>query len=182
MRTVEAIAQGIQPRVLYAMREGGILETLSRGCYRLAELGPMANRDLAIVAKGAPKAVICLISALSFHEITTQIPHAVDLALPAHTHRPKLGYPPVHPHWFGGESYCQGVEQHEIDGVPVAIYSPAKTVADCFKHRNKIGLDVAIEALKLCHQRKRTTGQEFQHFAAICRVDKVMTPYLEAIL
>lgn len=182
MRTALALREGIQPRVLYAMRDAGTLETLSRGCYRLAELGTMSNPDLAIAAKAAPKGVICLVSALAFHEITTQIPHAVDLALPAHTHGPKVGHPPLQTYCFSGKAYSEGIEQHEIDSVPVRIYSPAKTVADCFKYRNKVGLDVAIEALKLCRQRKRITGQEFQHFAKICRVENVMAPYLEAIL
>jgi len=182
LRTAQAIREGIQPRVLYALRDSGFIEKLSRGCYRLAELGPMTNPDLAVVAKAAPKGVICLISSLSFHEITTQIPHAVHLALPAHTHAPKLDYPPIQPYCFSGEAYAAGIETHEIDGVAVRIYNPAKTVADCFKYRNKIGLDVAIEALKLCRQRKRTTGQDFLTYAKVCRVENVMAPYLEAIL
>lgn len=182
LRTADAVRQGIQPRVLYAMRDAGLIEALTRGCYRLADLAPMANPDLAIVAKTSPKGVVCLISALAFHEITTQIPHAVDLALPAHAHKPTISHPPVQAYWFSGRAYSEGVKVHEIDGVRVGIYSPAKTVADCFKYRNKIGLDVAVEALKLCRQRKRTTGQEFERFAKICRVSNVMAPYLEAIL
>ena len=182
LRTAEAIRKGIQPRVLYAMREGHMLEMLTRGCFRLAEMDVMSNPDLAVVAKAVPKGVVCLISALAFHEITTQIPHAVDLALREHTHRPKIAYPPVQTHWFGDKAYSEGVEQHVIDGVPVRIYSAAKTVADCFKFRNKVGLDVAVEAMRLCRQRKRTTGGEFQRFAKICRVENVMAPYLEAIL
>ncbi len=182
LRTSEAMRSGIQPRVLYAMRDERMLETLARGCFRLAEMGAMSNPDLTVVAKAVPKGIVCLISALAFHEITTQIPHAVDLALRAHTHRPKIGYPPVQTYWFGDKTYSEGIEQHMIDGVPVRIYSAAKTVADCFKFRNKVGLDVAVEALKLCRQRKRTTGQEFQRFAKICRVENVMAPYLEAVL
>ena len=182
LRTSEAMRNGIQPRVLYAMRDERMLEMLARGCFRLAEMGAMSNPDLTVVAKAVPKGIVCLISALTFHEITTQIPHAVDLALRAHTHRPKIGYPPVQTHWFGGKTYSEGIEQHVIDGVPAQIYSAAKTVADCFKFRNKVGLDVAVEALKLCRQRKRTTGQEFQRFARICRVENVMAPYLEAVL
>jgi predicted transcriptional regulator of viral defense system len=182
LRTAEAMREGIQPRVLYAMRDERMLETLARGCFRLAEMGAMSNPDLTIVAKAVPRGVVCLISALAFHEITTQIPHAVDLALPAHAHRPLIGYPPVQTHWFGGKAYSEGVEQHVIDGVPIRIYGAAKTVADCFKCRNRVGLDVAVEALKLCRHRKRTTGQEFQRFAIICRVENVMAPYLEAVL
>ena len=182
LRTARAIREGIQPRVLYALRDAGVVEALSRGCYRLTELGAMTNPDLAVVAKAAPKGVICLVSSLAFHEITAQIPHAVDLALPAHAHRPKVEHPPIQSYWFSGRAYTAGVDKHDVDGIAVRIYNPAKTVADCFKYRNKIGLDVAIEALKLCRRRKRTTGQEFQKYAKVCRVENVMAPYLEAIL
>lgn len=182
LRTAEAIREGIQPRILYAMRDAGMVEALTRGCYRLTDMAPMSNPDLAVVAKAAPKGVVCLISALAFHDITTQIPRAVDLALPAHTHRPTISYPPVQAYWFSGKAYSEGVEMHEIDGVPVRIYDPAKTVADCFKYRNKVGLDVAIEALRFCRERKRISVADFLHFAKICRVSTVMSPYLEAML
>jgi len=182
LRTAEAIREGIQPRVLYAMRDAGLVETLTRGCYRLADLAPMANPDVAVVAKASPKGVICLISALAFHEITTQIPHAVDLALPAHAHKPTISYPPVQAYWFSGRAYSEGVETHEIDGVRVRIYNPAKTVADCLKYRNKVGLDVAIEALRFCRERKRTPVSELLEYARICRVQNIMSPYLEAMI
>lgn len=182
MRTAEAIREGIQPRVLYAMRDEGDLEMLRRGCYRLAELDMMSEPDLAVVAKAAPKGVVCLVSALAFHEITTQIPHAVDLAIPAHTHPPKIDYPPIQPYWFSGKAYSAGIETHEIDGVRVRIYSPAKTVADCFKCRNKIGQDVALEALRFCRERKQTPVSDLLAYAKICRVQSIMSPYLEAML
>ncbi|MCE5280313.1 MAG: type IV toxin-antitoxin system AbiEi family antitoxin domain-containing protein [Planctomycetaceae bacterium] len=182
LRTAEVIREGIQPRVLYAMRDAGEVTMLRRGCYRLAELDQMAEPDLAVVAKAAPKGVICLVSALSFHDITTQIPRAVDLALPAHTHSPKIEYPPIQPYWFSGQAYSAGVETHDIDGVRVRIYSPAKTVADCFKYRKKIGKDVAMEALRFCRDRKGTSVAEFLEFARICRVQNIMSPYLEAML
>lgn len=182
LRTAEAIREGIQPRVLYAMRDAGDLEMLRRGCYRLAELEQMAEPDLAVVAKAVPKGVVCLVSALAFHDITTQIPRVVDLALPAHTHSPKIEYPPIQPYWFSGLAYSSGIEIHEIDGVQVRIYNPAKTVADCFKYRNKIGQDVALEALRFCRERRRTSVAEFLEFARICRVQNIMSPYLEAML
>lgn len=182
LRTAEAIREGIQPRVLYAMRDTGVLEQLGRGCYRLADLGRMAQPDLAVVAKAVSKGVICLVSALAFHDITTQIPRAVDLAIPAHTHPPKITYPPIQTYWFSGSAYTEGVETYEMDGVGVRIYSPAKTVADCFKFRNKIGMDVALESLKLCRQRKRTSIADLLEFARICRVNNIMTPYLEALI
>ena len=182
LRTAKAINAGIQPRALYAMRNSGELQMLRRGCYRLTELGSMSQPDLAVAAKAVPQGVVCLISALAFHEITTQIPHHVDMAIPAHRHCPKIDYPPIQSYWFSGTAYEEGVETHNLDGVDVRIYCPAKTVADCFKYRNKIGLDVAMEALKFCRQRKRTSVQEFLKFAKICRVSKIIAPYLEAIL
>ena len=182
LRTAQAVNAGIQPRILYAMRDAGELQMLRRGCYRLADIDSMSEPDIVVIAKSVPNGVICLISALAFHDITTQIPIHVDLAIPAHRHLPKIDYPPVQPYWFGGAAYAEGVESHEIDGVEVRIYGSAKTVADCFKYRNKIGLDVAIEALKFCRQRKRTSVREFLKFAKICRVDNIMAPYLETIL
>jgi predicted transcriptional regulator of viral defense system len=182
LRTAEAIREGIQPRVLYAMRDAGDLQTLRRGCYRLADLDQMSDPDLAVVAKATPKGVVCLISALAFHDITTQIPRVVDLAIPAHRHPPKIDYPPIQPYWFSGKAYWSGIEIHEIDGVQVRIYNPAKTVADCFKYRNKVGHDVAIEALRFCRERKRTPVSELLDYARICRVQRIMSPYLEAML
>ncbi|MCY3020198.1 MAG: type IV toxin-antitoxin system AbiEi family antitoxin domain-containing protein [Planctomycetota bacterium] len=182
LRAAEAIREGIQPRVLYAMRDAGDLQTLRRGCYRLADLDRMAEPDLAVVAKSVPKGVICLVSALAFHGITTQIPRVVDLAIQAHRHPPKIDYPPIQPYWFSGEAYSSGIESHEIDGVQVRIYNPAKTVADCFKYRNKVGQDVALEALRFCRQRKRTPVSELLEYARICRVQNLMSPYLEAML
>ena len=182
IRTAEAIREGIQPRVLYAMRDAGDLEMLSRGCYRLADLDQMSEPDLAVVAMAAPKGVICLISALAFHNITTQIPRVVDLAIRAHRHPPKIDYPPIQPYWFSGKAYSSGIDTHEIDGIQVRIYNPAKTVADCFKYRNKIGQDVAVEALRFCRERKRTPVSELLEYARICRVQETMSPYLEAML
>ena len=182
LRTAEAIREGIQPRVLYAMRDTGDLQMLRRGCYRLAALDRMSEPDLAVVAKATPKGVICLVSALAFHDITTQIPHVVDLAIPAHRHPPKIDYPPIQPYWFSGKAYSSGIESHEIDGVLVRIYNPAKTVADCFKYRNKVGQDVALEALRFCRERKRTPVSELLEYARICRVQNIMSPYLEAML
>lgn len=183
LRTMEAIRLGIQPRTLYAMRDAGLIQRLGRGLYRLAELPPLSNPDLVSIALGAPKGIICLISALAFHEITTQIPHQVYLAVEQYKGRmPRIGHPPVRVFWFSGEAFHEGVETHTLDGIPVSIYGPEKTVADCFKHRNKIGLDVAIEALRLCRQRKRSSVDKLMYFAKIDRVEKIMRPYLEAML
>lgn len=180
LSTGEALAAGVHPRTLYAMRDAGELETLARGVFRLAGLPPLREPDLATVAKRVPQGVVCLISALAFHELTTQIPHAVHLALRRSARTPALGYPPLHVFRFAEETFAAGIETHPIDGVPVRIYGPEKTLADCFKFRNKIGLDVALEALKTYRKRRRSQLQRVLDLARICRVEKVLRPYLEA--
>ncbi len=182
MATKEAVESGVQYRTLYGMRDQGILERISRGRYRLAELAPLSDPDLSVVGLRIPKAVICLLSALSFHGLTTQVPHAVNIALPRGSAQPRLEHPPIRVFKFSGQALSEGIEVHDIDGISIRIYSSAKTIADCFKFRNQVGLDVALEALKMYRQ---TTGfdlNEVTHFARICRVEKVMRPYLEAIL
>jgi predicted transcriptional regulator of viral defense system len=182
LRTSEAIKIGVHPRTLYAMADTGIVERLSRGLYRLADLPPLGNPDLTSVALKIPNGVICLISALAFHEITTQIPHEVYVALARGTEPPRLDYPPIRVFWFTGKAFTEGVETHTLEGTSVKVYSSEKTVVDCFKYRNKIGLDVAIEALKLYRQRMQTRIDDLIRFARICRVEKVIRPYLEALL
>lgn len=182
LRMSEAIRAGIHRRTLYAMRDAGVVERLCRGLYRLADLPPLGSPDLVPVALKVPSGVICLISALAYHDITTQIPHEVYLALPRGAEPPRLEYPPVRLFWFAGKAFTEGIETHQVDGVSARIYCPEKTVADCFKYRNKIGLDVAIEGLRLCWQRKRPGVDKLMHFARICRVEKVMRPYVEAVV
>ena len=182
LRTKQALELGMHPRTLYALRDSGQITAVSRGYCRLADLPPLGDPDLVAVASGAPKGVICLISALAFHEITTQIPHQVDLAVEQKAKRPPLTYPPIRVFWFSGRAFSEGVETHLLDGVPVRIYSPAKTVADCFKYRNKIGLDVALEGLRLCRQKGQASVDKLMKCARVCRVANVMRPYLEAIL
>jgi len=182
LRTSEALRLGIHPRILYAMRDSGLLEQLSRGLFRLAELPPLSNPDLTTVALKVPQAVICLVSALAFHELTTQIPHAVDIALPSGAERPRLDYPPLRIFWFSGPAWSEGVETHLIDDISVRIYNLEKSVADSFKFRRKIGLDVALEALKLYRQHHGFDVSKLLHYACMCRVEKVMRPYLEALL
>ena len=127
-----------------------------------------------------PQSVICLISALAFHELTTQIPHEVHLALTRTSREPVLEYPPIRIYRFSKESFAAGIEIHFIDDVSVRIYSAEKTLADCFKFRNKIGLDVALESLRMYRARRRPELQKVLEFARICRVEKVVRPYLEA--
>jgi predicted transcriptional regulator of viral defense system len=182
LRTSAALRAGIHPRTLYEMRDKGILEQLDRGLFRLANLPSLASPDLVTVAAKIPAAVICLISALAFHEITTQIPHEVHFALPRGAEPPRLKHPPLHVFWFTGRSYTEGVETHKVDGVGLRVYGPEKTLADCFKYRNKIGLDTVLEALRLYKSRKRPNVDYLIKFARVCRVEKVMRPYLEALL
>ncbi|MBI5203110.1 MAG: type IV toxin-antitoxin system AbiEi family antitoxin domain-containing protein [Elusimicrobia bacterium] len=182
LRTSEALRRGIHPRDLYAMRDSGLIEKLTRGLYRVSSLKPLGNPDLVTVALKVPKGVICLISALAFHEITTQSPHEVYVALLRSARSPRLDHPPTRFAWFNEPAFKAGIETHRIDGVGVRVYCPEKTVADCFKARNRIGLDVAIEALKLCRRKKRSKAETFLKYAKACRVEKVMRPYLEALL
>jgi len=181
LRTSEAMALGIHPRTLYLLRDLRRVVPVSRGLYRLAELPELSEPDLVTVARRAPQAVICLISALAFHEITTEIPHDIHIALPRHVKRPRLEYPPVRVFWLSGSALTAGIEQHEVDGVVIKVYGPEKTVADCFKFRHKIGLDVALEALKLCRERKGSTPRKLLHYARLYRVERIMRPYLEAL-
>ena len=181
LRTSETIRLGIHPRTLYAMRDAGVLECLSRGLYRIADLPPLSNPDLVAVALKVPMGVICLISALAYHELTTQIPHEVYLALPRGAEPPRLNHPPVRNFWFTGKAFAEGIDTHEVDGVPVRIYRVEKTLADCFKYRNKIGLETAVEALKGYVSSRRVDVDKLMGYARICRVEKVMRPYLEAL-
>ncbi len=180
LRTKEALAAGIHPRTLYAMRDVGEVEQLARGVFRLTSLAPLRDPDLATVAKRVPQGVVCLISALAFHQLTTQIPHEVHLALPRSARGPALEYPPLRLYRFSSEAFAAGIEVHSLDGVAVRIYSPEKSLADCFKFRNKIGLDVALEALKTYCRRRRPQLQRVLDFSRICRVEKILRPYLEA--
>ena len=178
----EAINYGISRYSLYKMRDSGLLEQVSRGIYRLADLPPISNPDLVTVSLRFPKAVVCLISALSFHGMTTQIPHEVSVAVPRDARMPSLDSPPVHAYKFSAEAFAAGIEKHQIDGVAVHIYSAEKTLADCFKYRNKLGMDVVLEALKLYRSQKKSRMSELLKYARVCRVEKIMKPYLEASL
>jgi predicted transcriptional regulator of viral defense system len=181
LRTQEAIKYGIHPRVLYALREAGVLERLSRGVYRLADLPPLTNQDLVTVSLRVPHGVVCLISALAFHELTTQIPHAVYLALERGSKLPRLEYPPLRVYRFTSDAFVAGIQSHKLDGVSVRVYDPEKTIADCFKYRNKLGLDAAIEALRLWRRQKRRDIGRLMAYARICHVERVIRPYVEAL-
>ena len=182
MRMANAVEAGIHRRTLYAMRDDGILEQMSRGLYRLADAPPLSNPDLVTVARRVPRGVLCLISALAIHDLTTQIPHEIYLAVPRDSEPPRLGYPPVRVFRFSDAAFAAGVETHDMDRTAVRVYSREKTLADCFKYRNKIGLDTAMEALKRYKQQGRINAESLLRHAAICRVANVIRPYLEAIL
>ena len=182
MRTAAARRAGVNPGTLYALRDAGILQRVTRGLYRLTEADMLSNPDLATVAARAPEAVVCLVSALDFHDLTTQIPHRVYIALKQGSHCPRLEWPPVQAIYLTEPCFSAGVEVHELDGVPVRIYSVEKTIVDCFKYRNKIGLDVALEALKSYREGGGRKYAEMMELARICRVRRVMRPYLEALL
>ena len=182
LRTKDAIRLGIHPETLYKLRDSGVLTRLGRGLYRLSDLPPMGNPDLVTVAMKVPTAVVCLISALSFHELTTQIPHEVYIALPRGAEPPRLDYPPIRIFWFSKHVFQFGVEIHQLDGAKVRVYNAEKTVADCFKYRNKIGLDTAREALRLYLEQRKKNLNALLEAAEVCRVSKVMRPYLEALV
>lgn len=182
LRTSEALDHGVHPRTLYAMRDAGMLERLDRGLYRLSDLPPLSDPDLVTVASKIPKGIVCLISALHFHDITTQIPHAVSIAVRRGSGPPRLDYPPIHLYWFSGEAFTAGIELHHIDETPVQVYSAEKTLADCFKYRNKIGMDTVLEALSLYRDQRKPKPRKLIEYAKVCRVEKVMRPYLEALL
>lgn len=182
LRTKEALAAGVHPRTLYALRDAGVLERLSRGLYRLADSPPLANPDLVTVSLRAPDAVICLISALAYYELTTQIPHQVYVAILRGARPPRFDHPPLRIFSFGDKAFSAGIETHSVDGVSVRIYSPEKTLVDCFKYRSRIGLDTAIEAIRLYKERRRMNIDAIVRYARLCRVARAMQPYLEAIL
>ena len=170
------------PRVvLTRLSAAGLLEKIGRGLYRLPDAQISEFDSLATVATKVPQAVFCLLTALQFHELTTQLPRQIWIAMPRGSHVPRIDYPPIKMVQFTGEAYTAGIEEVERDGVKLRVYSVAKTVADCFKHRNKIGLDVAMEALKDARSRNKASNDDIWRYAKVCRVANVMRPYLESI-
>lgn len=170
------------PRVVLArMTAAGLLEKIGHGLYRPADAQPSEHESLVTVATKVPQAVFCLLTALQYHELTTQLPRHVWIAMPRGSHLPRMDYPPIKMVQFSGEAYSAGREAVEHEGVTLHVYNVAKTIADCFKHRNKIGLDVALEALKESRARNMATIDDIWHFAEICRVANVIRPYLESV-
>lgn len=181
LRMSDALRLGINRKTLYAMRDAGVVEPVTRGVYRLASLEPLAYPDLVTIATRVPQGVVCLIAALAFHELTTQVPHSIDVALERGMRKPRLDYPPTRFFWFSGPAFHEGVEMHELDGATVRIYDPEKTLADCFRYRNQIGMDVALEAMRLWRERRRNKLHVLLEYARMRHVERAMRPYLEAI-
>ena len=181
LRASDLADAGVPRAVLTRMAASGQLERAARGLYRLPDSGSSEHEGLVTVASKVPQAVVCLLSALQFHGLTTQLPWQVWFAMPRGSHVPRLEYPPIRMVQFTGEAYTQGIETHERDGVKLHVYSVAKTVADCFKHRNKIGMDVALEALKDARAQGRASFDDLWRCAKVCRVSNVMRPYMEAV-
>lgn len=178
----EVVEAGIHTQTLSRLVHAGALERVSRGRYRLPDAPITEHHGLALVAAAAPKAVICLLSALSFHQIGTQLPHEVWIAVDRRSRPPTLSWPRLRVLRFSGKALTEGIETHRLEGEQVRVYGVAKTVADIFKYRNKVGLDVALEALREAWRAKRFTMDEIYRYARICRVEQVMRPYLEALV
>ena len=182
LRTSDALRLGIAPGTLYAMREAGVTVQENRGLFRLAEVQPPGNPDLVQVGMLVPKAVICLISALSFYDLTTQIPHRVYIALPRRSQRPRLAYPMIDVIWLPDLAYQAGIEELILDGVTVRIYNKEKTIADCFRYNERVGKDVLLEMLREYKRQGEVNVSAILHYARIDRVLVKLQPYLEAII
>lgn len=181
LRSSDLQAIGVPRIVLTRMVREGVLEKVSRGLYRKPDTFLSENETLVDIALVAPRAIFCLLSALQFHGLTTQLPREVWIAMPQGSRVPKMDYPPIRMMRFSGKTYSEGIQTVVRDRVALKIYSPAKTVVDCFKFRNKVGLDVALEALKDALKKKKATRDELYYFAKIERVIKIILPYLEAM-
>jgi predicted transcriptional regulator of viral defense system len=181
LRASHLQALGIARVVLTRLTASGQLERVARGVYRLPDTQNSEHESLATIAAKVPQAVFCLLTALQIHGLTTQLPRQVWIAMPQGSHVPKMDYPPIKMVQFSGDALTQGIEVIQADQVALRVYGVAKTVADCFKHRNKVGLDVALEALKEALSTRKATADDLWRFAKMCRVANVMRPYLEAL-
>ena len=182
VRARDLADSGIPTITLTRMVKSGKLDRVTRGVYSLPYSSMSEHRSLAEVALRVPKGVVCLLSALRVHEIGTQAPHEVWLAIEHQAHIPRLDRPAIHLVRMSGAARTEGVEVHVIDGVRVPVFSAAKTVADCFKFRNKIGLDVALEALRDAWAQRKVTIDSLMHFATVNRVANVIRPYVESVV
>jgi len=182
IRTHEALAEGIHRRTLYALRDEGALIPISRGLYQLSDMEVPAELGLVEVSKKVPNGVICLISALSFHELTTQNPHYIWLAIERKARKPIIEYPPIRVFFFTGAFFREGVEIHRIMDHDVRIYNAPKTVIDCFRWQHAAGLDVALEAAREYLKRPGSSPATLMEYARICKIEKFVLPYLQAMV
>ena len=182
LRASKAVELGVPKHILYGMVKTGELVREAQGIYRLSESDPLGNPDLVQISLRVPRAVFCLISALYFHELTTQIPHFIYFALPRDVKTPKIGHPPIRVFHFSQKPYKAGIVEHELDGVKIKIYDREKTIADCFKFREKIGVDVALEAARDYLRQPNVNVSLLMKYARINRVEKIMRPYMEALI
>lgn len=182
LRMSEAMKQGIPQYMIYYLLSEGVLIREERGLYRLNTKFQFSNPDLIYISLLVPKAVICLTSALYFYQLTTQIPSAINIALPKNIRLPKIDYPPIDVVWLSSKVYSAGIDEQVLDGIMIKIYSPEKTITDCFKFRSKIGHDIAIEALKDYMQKYPPKINELMEYARVNRVEKLMRPYLETLI
>jgi predicted transcriptional regulator of viral defense system len=181
LRPSDVVAHGRSRQYLAQLARKGLLHKVARGLYALPQRQASEFANLAEIASKYPQVQVCLLSALAFHGMTTQAPFEVWVAVGNKARAPQPDYPPLRIVRFSGASLSEGVEVHDIEGIAVHVTNVAKTIADCFKYRNKIGLDVALEALKEAWHAKRVTMDELWHFGQICRVHNVMRPYLEGL-
>jgi predicted transcriptional regulator of viral defense system len=182
LRYSEAIVEGIHPRILYELCDLGIIERIHRGLYALTELTDIEELDLVTISKIMPEGVICLISALYFHRLTVQIPRLIDIAVLRSYVPPTVKYPPIQIHYFSDKFYKAGIEIHKFKGVKVKIYSREKSIIDCFRLRKKVGIDVAVEALKNYLKRDNLNINLLLDFAKESRIIKILEPYLQALI
>ena len=181
IRPGDLAAQGLPRVALTRLVRQGRLTRVGRGLYAIPDRPVSEHGTLAEVARKHPKAIVCLLSALRVHDITTQSPFEVWLAIPNKARAPKMEYPPLRIVRFSGAALTDGIEDHQVDGVTVRVTNVARTVADCFKFRNKIGLDVALEALQEAWANNRVSMDELWRYATLCRVANVMRPYMESL-
>ena len=182
LKTAHAKKLGINQNTLKRMIEAGLLTRETRGVYRLAGLPPLTQPDLIQVSIRVPSAVVFLISALNFHNLTTQIPSCVYIAVPMNVLAPRLDYPPIKVYRLSDKTYSAGIESHRMDGVTVRVYSREKTIADCFKFRNKIGQDIPVEALKDYLRQPHPDVPKLMEYAGLDRVEKIIRPFLQSAL
>ena len=182
LRFSEILKAGFHSDTLKDLEKEAKIEKIARGLYRISNYTFGSHPDLVLVSFQVPKGIVCLVSALSFYEVTNEIPKYVDIAIPALTRANKIKYPPVKFYRFSSVSWEAGAEVHQIEGYKIRIYNLAKTIADCFKFRNKIGINVARDALKIAISEKRVTPYDIMKYAKICRVVRIVKPILESII